>query len=198
MRKISAHYCLLPDGTLGKMPVISIDDNNVIAEILIKGDDFKEEHGIELFGGVIIPGFIEDFRGVNFDSNAISEVTKEINRLYAKGSLRYVCYSNYRVFPPGFKGKVFYEDHEEREGVNIDTGQKISAWERIKRHSSQTNTNILELIHNYFSNMKSVIPGELKWGVIEQGANPGLLLIKGLNYKEMKIRENTTIKILVS
>jgi hypothetical protein len=46
--------------------------------------------------------------------------------------------------------------------------------------------------------MRNLIPDELRWGAIEQGANPGILLIKGLDYDGMKARENTTIKILVS
>ncbi len=194
MRKISAHYCLLPDGTLGKMPVITIDDNNVITGVLIMGNDFKEEHSIELFGGVIIPGFIEDFRGVT----ATSVQTKEINRLYVQGSLRYICYSKHRVFPAGFKGKVYYEDQRERNVDSLDILQKRSAWEKIKIQSIQMNISILDSIHNYFSNVRNTIPDKLMWGAIEQGFNPGLILIKGLDYKEMKIGEKTTIKILVS
>ena len=194
MRKISAHYCLLPDGTLGKMPVIAIDDNNVITDVLIMGNDFKEEHGVELFSGIIIPGFIEDFRGVT----ATSAQTKEINRLYVQGSLKYISYSNHIVFPAGFKGKVYYEVRKERNADNIDTLQKTSAWEKIKIQSVQTNISILDLIHNYFSDMRNIIPNKLMWGMIEQGANPGLLLIKGLDYKGMKTGKNTTIKILVS
>ncbi len=197
MRKISAHYCLLPDGSLGKMPVISVDNSNIITDIKILGDDFKEEQGMEYYGGVLIPGFIEDFRGITLSDENIVERVKMINRLYSNGSLRYICYPDFRIFPSNFKGKVFHE----KQVISINKTNalpKISAWELIKEQCLNSNVSVPELIHDYNSKAIKSIPEEVKWGRFEEGVNPGILLIRGLDYKGMKMRENTTIKILIS
>ncbi len=196
MRKIAAHYCLLPDGSLAKMPVISVDENSVIREIVVFGDGFLEKQGVELFGGLLIPGFIEDLRDVDFGNDA-SFLSKGINRLYAKGSLKYLCNSDRKVFPVNFRGDIFYESPIKAMG-NLKEFSNESAWEEIKRSNVEEGRGLFELIHSYFKNMRSAMPGELKWGVIEQGANPGLVLLKGLDYNNMQIRETSTVKIIIS
>jgi hypothetical protein len=68
MRKISAHFCLMPDGSLGKWPVIALDDSGVISEVRVHDHQFREEAGLEYYPGVLVPGIIEDLRNVNFDN----------------------------------------------------------------------------------------------------------------------------------
>ncbi|GEM_PF-4749889 len=196
MRKIAAHYYLLPDGSLAKMPVISVDENSIIREIVVFGDGFVEKQGVELFGGVLIPGFIEDLRDIDF-GNDVSSVSKGISRLYAKGSLKYLCNSDRNVFPANFRGDVFYESPIKVMG-NLKEFSNESTWEEIKRSSVEEGRGLFELIHNYFENIRSVMPEGLKWGAIEQGANPGFVLLKGLDYNNMQIRETSTVKIIIS
>ena len=40
------------------------------------------------------------------------------------------------------------------------------------------------------------LPEELKWGRIEEGYSPGLLLTKGLNLDDMSVTPKSRIKIL--
>ncbi len=195
MRKISAHYCLLPDGSLAKMPVISVDENGVIREVVVFEDGFVEQHGIELFGGVLIPGFIEDFRDVDFGRDT-SSLLKNIKRLYSKGSLKYLCNLESKVFLTNFRGDVFY-DNPIKVGEKRKNIPKESVWEIIQRRSSEEGESVFGLIHNYFSNIKSLLPQKLKWGAIEPGANPGLIVIKGLDYSKMHTQEKTTIKNII-
>ncbi len=196
MRKMSAHYCLLPDGSLAKMPLISVDKSGVITEIIVLGDDFVEEHGVELFGGVLIPGFIEDLRDINFGED-VSGFSKGINKMYANGSLKYICKPGDNIFSTNFKGEVSYQGANEESGL-VEVFQNISVWEKVKRNSVQTEISILDSIHDYFKSIKGVMPDDLKWGSLEVGANPGLLLVKGVDYKGMSLKENTTIKIIIS
>lgn len=196
MRKISSHYCLLPDGSVGKRPVIAVDDNGFISEIRVLGDNFIEEPGLEYFGGVLIPGFIEDLRNVELPEEAPFEPGRLLNRFYSNGSLRYLCNRNAIVFPPGFRGVVFFDEKGE------DTGRTkpfpaMSAWEGIKEQCLQNNTGIVQPLYEYFFSVKQSLPEKLKWGVLEAGANPGIILIKGLNFKDMKIKEKITLKILI-
>jgi len=195
MRQISAHYCLLPDGSLAKMPVISVDENGVINEVKLLGDGFIEEHGVELYGGVLIPGFIEDFRDVIF-GNDVADFSKRVNRMFAKGSLRYLCNSENTIFPKPFKGVVFY-DNSNKAIERIRKMPDRSTWDEIQRWNPEGNKNIIQLIHNYSIGMRDAIPEELKWGSLEVGANPGILLVKGLDYNGMKLQENTTIKVII-
>ena len=193
MRKIAAHYCLLPDGSLAKMPVISVDESGVIRDVKVSGDNFVERQGIELFGGVLIPGFIEDLRGVNFESDD-SALSRTLNRLYAKGSLKYLCNS---TLPVNFKGDIFNEMPIEKRDV-LRALPKESVWEKIKKNSIISNEDIFKLINRHFKSIRAVVPEGLGWGVLQAGARPGVLLVKGLDNDGMKARENTTIKILVS
>jgi len=196
MRKIAAHYCLLPDGSLSKMPVVSVDESGVVRDVMISGDGFVERQGVELFGGVLIPGFIEDFRGVDFSIEA-SALSRTINRFYAKGSLKYLCNSGGDIFPVNFKGDVFNEDSIEKRDRQRAL-PKESVWENIKKKSVVGNENVFELIYNYFKSIRAVVPEVLGWGAIETGAKPGILLVKGLDYNGMKVKENTSIKIIIS
>ncbi|WP_430815352.1 hypothetical protein [Carboxylicivirga sp. RSCT41] len=65
MRKVSAHYYLRPDGTLGKRPVIEFDDAGVIVRIRELGDSFREEPGLEYYPGIMIPAFVATIDGAD-------------------------------------------------------------------------------------------------------------------------------------
>ena len=196
MRKISCHYCLLPDGSVGKRPVIAIDDNGYITEIRISGDSFREEPGLEYFGGVLLPGFVEDLRNIFFKEDNPPDMSRMLNRFYANGSLRYICDRKAVRFPAGFRGVVFYDEtkgrHEAARPFPV-----VSAWENIKEQCLQNNTGIVQPVHEYFTSIKQHLPEKLKWGALEVGANPGLILIKGLDFKDLKIKEKITLKILI-
>lgn len=58
MKKFSANYILLPDGSFLKNSIIKTTDEGEIIEIIDTKGVLKEEAGLEYYNGVIIPGFI--------------------------------------------------------------------------------------------------------------------------------------------
>ena len=192
MRKLSAHFCLLPDGTLGKWPVISIDSEGRIKSVRVNDEYFREEPGLEYYGGVLVPGFIEDFRDVSF---ANAGDIKLLNRFYSQGSIKFLCRQDQNFFPQGFGGEVFRDETFEQQ--KLQECSRKSFWEKAKGDAlAGYEGNIIKSIFNLQEKIIKSLPEELKWGRIKEGFSPGLLLIKGLNLDDMSVTEKSTIKIL--
>ncbi len=192
MRKISAHFCLMPDGTLGKWPVIGIDPDGVITELRVNSDHLNEEPGMEYYGGVIVPGFIEDIRSSIFPDLTEGEIVKLIDRFYSKGSIRFLCRSDQKYFNPTFKGKVFYDTSFIAEVRKLC--RKESFWEKVKEENGG---NIIDTIYSLQKKLTDDLPESVNWGRMEVGSEPGILLVKGLDYEGMKLTTKTSIKILI-
>jgi len=192
MRKISAHFCLMPDGTLGKWPVVSIDPDGVITELRVNSDHLNEEPGMEYYGGVIVPGFIEDIRNCIFPDHTESEMMKLIDNFYSRGSIRFLCRSDQKYFNTTFKGKVFYDNSfiaEVRKPC-----EKKSFWEKVKEGKG---INIIDTIYLLQKKLTDYLPESVSWGRMKVDSAPGILLVKGLDYAGMELTDRTSIKILI-
>lgn len=58
MRKISAHYILTEEGHFLKYGILLLDDNGVVLGVRNQGSTMGEEEGLEFYGGILVPGFI--------------------------------------------------------------------------------------------------------------------------------------------
>ena len=58
MRKISANLILPVSSPPLKNGIISLDDEGRIRELSDTGGNLREEHGLEFYNGIIVPGFI--------------------------------------------------------------------------------------------------------------------------------------------
>ncbi|NPA35708.1 MAG: hypothetical protein GXO47_02555 [Chlorobi bacterium] len=192
MRKISANYCLLPDGTVGRMPVITFNDEGIIERIKIRGTDFREEPGLEYYNGLLIPGLIQDMRG--FDAILKDEELKLLlDTMYVKGSVRYVCDNFFKEKTSLFSGKVVFD-------TSIVKNYEITlkpVWENIIAGMDEPEFSFLEAIGSYLDVMGKILPENARWGKIEEGTAPGLILVKGLDLSGMKLKNNTSLKILI-
>ncbi len=195
MRKLSAHFCLLPDGSVGKWPVISLNGEGAITGMRVNDEQFREEPGLEFYGGVLVPGFIEDMRDVSFDGIKEENIMKVMNRFYSEGSVKFICRSDQKHFSSGFRCEVFYDGSYIYSELQPFSG--VFFWERVKiEANSKYDGNILKAIHSIQENTVGSLPEELRWGRIEEGNSPGILLVKGLNLADMSITEKSSIKIL--
>ena len=192
MRKISAHYYLLPDGSLCKWPVITLDNEGDITEVR-GGEHLSEEPGLEYYGGVLVPGFIEDLRNIDLSDADEEEMLRLINRFNSLGSVRFLCDAEHKYTVKGVKGRFFFDDR--RISENRVKLPERSFWERVREGVSDTE-NVLQRIHFLQKEIIKSLPDEVKWGRIEEGCSPGLILIKGLDYERMSLTERTTVKIL--
>ena len=193
MRKISAHYCLLPDGTLGKWPVIVLDDNGRIEEVRVNAAQFREEPGLEYFGGVIVPGFIEDLRDSSFYGLAEDEIKRRLNRFQSQGSIRFLFAGEQNTLLSGSKSIAFFDPGYDTKNASMLAG--VSAWDRVKEKAAGGD-DVINAVFSEQSVILDKLPEGLKWGRIETGFNPGLVLIKGLDLDGMRLTANTKIKIL--
>ncbi len=58
MRKISAHYILTEEGHFLKYGILLLDDNGMVLGVRDQGGIMGEEEGLEFYGGILVPGFI--------------------------------------------------------------------------------------------------------------------------------------------
>jgi cytosine/adenosine deaminase-related metal-dependent hydrolase len=58
MKYFSAHYIVTNSGPMLKRPLISTDDDGTIISIEDTKGDLREDHSVEFYNGVIIPGFV--------------------------------------------------------------------------------------------------------------------------------------------
>lgn len=58
MKRFSAQYIITNSGPLLRRAVITTEDDGTIVRIDETGGDIKEEHSVEFYNGVIVPGFV--------------------------------------------------------------------------------------------------------------------------------------------
>ncbi len=192
MRKISAHYCLMPDGTLGRWPVIVTDAGGVIKNLKVNSDHLSEEPGLEYYGGVLVPGFIEDLRDRIFPGLSAKEMVKLTDRFYSKGSTRFLCRPGQNFFHAAFKGKVFYDSSFVSKYEKPYS--EMSFWEKAV---NENDGDIISVLYSLQNGLTERLPVDVRWGRMEPGADPGIILVKGLDYNGMKLTNKTSIKILI-
>ncbi|MCU4157893.1 hypothetical protein J1N10_18105 [Carboxylicivirga sp. A043] len=164
MRKISAHYYLKPDGTLGKRPIIELDEVGTIIHIRELGDAFKEEPGLEYFPGILIPGFVASIEKYDLQVKTQAKVN---------GVLRI----------------------KEGEAV-LDKWKYRSAWETIQEDlKAGENKVLLTCIMKYTFEAAKILK-ESKWGVLEEGANPGILILQNIDLRTLSLTDKATFKII--
>ncbi|MCG8580224.1 MAG: hypothetical protein MI866_09920 [Bacteroidales bacterium] len=162
MRKVSAHYYLRPDGTLGKRPIIEFDATGNIVTIRELGDAFKEEPGLEYFPGILIPGFVAGAEEA--DSSTIKK------QALANGVLRI------------------------KEG-NAVLGQSdyLLAWNTIKTNSGPDSLLALLIKHTRDAAQLAL---EEKWGVLKEGAQPGILVLQDIDLRNLSLTDKASFKII--
>ena len=169
MRKISSHYYLRPDGEFGKRPIIQLDDEGRIISVFEAGDNFKEETSLEYYPGIIIPGFIASIR----DENS-GDVRKVKARAKANGVLRL------------------------KENTNVlSSDDYICAWHSLLKYDKTG--NVLFSLKNYLSEhtvKAAQILGEREWGVICEGARPGILVLQNIDLRSFTLRPNSSFRLI--
>ncbi|MBS2100790.1 hypothetical protein [Carboxylicivirga linearis] len=179
MRKLTSHYCLKPDGSWAKRPIIKLNDAGVIIEVREMGDDFVEEPNLEYFPGVLVPTFLMRIHTDDFDK-------ANINRAIIEGARRFII-DKEMSFPNRVRSIV-------KSGFN--TGSADSPWTLIKSEVIE-GLDLASAIMNQTQKIAQQFSLDDEWGVIKEGANPGLLLLKGIDLKEFTITSNTDLKVLV-
>ena len=197
MRKISAHYYLRADGNWGKRPVISLDSEGIIHAIKELGDDFKEEPGLEFFSGIIIPGFVEDWRVYNLKDKLVQQQCK---KALIGGTLKVSIFNDQQQDVSSvIQNKLSV--HIQRKGSVEQISQNYkSAWEQINEDWNKhlENFDLAQAIINHTADVASKVGMDLNWGIIKKNANPGLLLLQNLDWTNFTLTNKSTVRILNS
>ena len=179
MRKLTSHYCLKPNGSWAKRPIIELNDAGVILEVRVMGDDFVEEPNLEYFPGVIVPTFLMKLHSDDFDKWVINSAVIE-------GTRRFIIDKEMSL--PNRVRYVVKSD--------FNTGSADSPWTKIKSEVG-AGLDLASAIINQTQKIAQHFSLDDEWGVIKEGANPGLLLLKGIELKTFTITSNTNLKVLV-
>jgi len=195
MRKVGAHYYLRADGSWGKRPVISLDSDGIIHAIKELGDDFKEEPGLEFFSGIIIPGFVEDWRVYNLKDKMVQQQCK---KAFIGGTLK-VSISNdqQQDVSAVIQNKVSVHILKQTSAKLISKEYK-SAWEQINEDWNKhlETFNLAQAIINHTADVATKVGMDSNWGIIQKNANPGLLLLQNLDWTNFTLTNKSTVRIL--
>ncbi|GEM_PF-5812423 len=167
MRKVSAHYYLKPGGTFGKHPIIVLNDDGRIENIREQKEGFREEAGLAYYPGIIIPGFVASIDRQS--ENADVERIALVN-----GVLR---------IKRGIK--------------SLSTEEYINPWTSICNLVNEQAgfTNLSHYLMKHTAKAAH-IAGEAEWGVIGDGAKPGLLVIQNIDLRDFSLTAKTALKII--
>nr|WP_321405926.1 hypothetical protein [uncultured Carboxylicivirga sp.] len=179
MRKITSHYCLTPDGRWAKRPIIELDDFGKIIGFREMGDSFVEEPNLEYFPGIIIPSLIMILGGESVENSLINRsivngvrrfiIDKEIK---LPSSVRYFVKNNIKIDDTKIPWQVIKE--------NITHGIDLA--------SSILDQTLIIAEHYQLDHL---------CGAIKVEAEPGLILLQGVDMKDFKLTSNVTMKVLV-
>ena len=169
MRKVSSHYYLRPDGTFGKRPVIQLNDEGRIIHVRETGDNFKEEAGLEYYPGIITPGFVASIAIGN------SHEVKQIKAQAAAGGVLRL---------------------KEECGM-LHSDEYIKAWNVLIKCTLEENSQF-RTAHflNKHTAMAAQVLGEAEWGVIREGAKPGILVLKNFDLRNFTVSSNSAFRII--
>ncbi len=187
MRKIASHFWLRPDGTVGKFPIISFDNQNRIIEIRERAE-FEEEVALELVNGFLIPGLVDVLPKLELGLDTLS-LKRILNRLIVRGvkavGVPNHTYSIVKNIAPS-NLSVF----------NFD-GDEVSYNGRMGFEKIQEASNSLEELMNL--TMKNALGmGALdQFGSLELGKCPGLLAISNMGYDPFNIHPLSKLKIIL-
>jgi len=166
MRKISAHYYLKSSGTFGKRPIIEVNHEGLITAVRELGDNFREEPGLEYFPGIIVPGFVASVAGDDISTVQKLGLTNGVLRLQAGSAL--LALDDYQQAWTSIKA------------IMEEQGVRASLAHYLQKHTLKA----------------AQMLGKAEWGVIETGAQPGLLVLQNIDLRSFVLTSKASFKIL--
>lgn len=198
IRRFSSHYALLPDGTLGKWPVVEISGDGEIISVLTSPGGFKEQPSLEFHGGLLMPGFIDLWA----KCEQLSLDVRNLNRHVAAGTLVLGCkwpissaICN-RVYPP-----FIIENSNSVEALNsslIVSSVGFSIQDRLKNLSiERPDISLNELLLLGSAVGADQLEMSHLFGRLKPGVYAGLLVLEQLDLQNMRLTAQTRARWLV-
>jgi hypothetical protein len=188
IRHIASHFVLLPNGSLGKWPVITISSCGEILNVKTR-TSFTERPGLELYSGLLLPAFTDIFVKKTDD---IQTTTINFNRHFSEGTILLGCHNCHsNGFP--LTTEVQPAEFGQADFLIRKNHSDIPMFSRIK---TKTTTPLIEKLYwgSYLSASQTTYKNQL--GQLSQGFKPGVLVLQGVDPTTMELTESAKIKWL--
>lgn len=200
MRKIAATYVFPITQAPVKNGILICEDDGTIIDVINKGDDFKEEAGLEFYSGILTPGFI----ATNFN---LQNHSKTFSRKQWTGGISFAAdfknsigihyeknISQTSELPAFCDGKIILPAFYNTENTTLITSYMsvLLDFQEKNKH-----INLAELLTLISLTAASMFGLDNKLGSFDAGKKPGVNLISGIDFKQMKFTSNSKIKRLI-
>lgn len=201
MRKIAATYLFTGKGKPIKYGILLCKDDGEVQGILNKGDNFKEEAGLEYYTGILMPGLICSIKNIHSLSIGFRR------KLWTSGIA------------------LGYDDGLKK-GIRFENGPVVSLTDALTTNPDKANDlNTTVWLKNLIASENSIpelmielqnqgmllhellqmvtyeaakcIRLESRFGSFEKGKVPGINLLTGIDFKSMTLRPEARIKRLL-
>ncbi len=198
LKRFSSHYALMPDGKLGKWPVLEITTNGEIVSLVCTPDGFIERPSLQFYGGILIPAFIDIWDGFNDDLNDI----KIINRHMAAGTIAIGIFDDenspgsIKISPP-YLIKRNIKENKEFDSKPL-SNNKVPVLERLKSISfKNTDIPLVDLLNINTAQKADILEVSNIFGRLLPGLFPGLLVLENIDLTGFLITPQTRVRWLM-
>ena len=188
MRKIAAHYWLRPDASIGKFPIITLNDDHQIVKIRER-DIFEEEASLELVNGLLVPGLV-DFYSLPLGESQELDTSRYLNRLIIAGiKVLAVPKNQLQIIAAANKYEYLYLHPVEQV---VDPGVEELGFAKVQKASD----SLKELVRLTRGNA-SAMGVDCRYGTFEVGKRPGLLAISNFCYTTFSINQDSKLRRII-
>lgn len=193
MRKIAATYVFPVNSSPLKNGILNYNNNGTIINIIGSNKNIKEQAGLEYYSGILTPGFVKTHC---FSISEIQEIARKhtkIDDFFDEISNSINLIENNALTNSDRKalasGLIFAGQTPENNYSVITELLFIQ-----KTFPDATLNHLVTFVCLLQAKARQV---EKMYGTLEKGKAPGLNLITGIDFKEMKLTEKAKVKRLM-
>ncbi len=200
MRKIAATYIFPITQAPIKNGILVCEDNGTIVKIIKPKGAFKEEAGVEFYSGIITPGFVAL-------SNTLKNHNKIQNRkVWARGIaiVADIVHSTYVIGERNAYEFLPLNSSSLKQVIpssliisenDLESTSFLTEW--FDSQEKHQHTKLADLLKSLSLDAAINLGLEEQFGSFDSGKRPGINLITGIGYQQMKLTSNFKIKRLL-
>lgn len=200
VKRFASHYALLPNGTIGKWPVVEITNDGKIVSISISPDGFKEQPSLEFRGGILVPGFV-DVQTPTSNQKCTLEI-KDLNRHMAAGTLIFgantelISKFGKRTYPPFLINNTINSAINDSSFVSSANG--FTLLDKLKTATIENpEISLGKLLFYATASGADILNVANLFGRFVPGLFSGLMVLEQLDLQNLKLTPQARVKWLV-
>lgn len=197
MRKIAATYVFPLTQAPLKNGILICADDGTIVEIIDSGNEFREEAGVEFYSGILVPGFI------SLNCNLQNHDKVSNRKMWASGIALAADLKNSIYTVTEKNGCQFQVLNSSCTGLNKKLTIEASVGngpflEEIFLYQEKNKHIELSDVFKWGSlNNAKILGFEARFGSFDAGKTPGINIISGIDFQQMKLSPTSKVKRLV-